>query len=157
MIENLRAKDVNNLHLVCRNLHQIANLQVNPKLRFDYNSPKNLESLVRSSRVFEELEINCSLVEDGFSEEKFEAIEEYISFTGAHIKRLTISVVEVDQKIMQKLLDLLPNLESLEPSYVQWVNPEQSIKLELKSTKIERVKFHGCTGFANLLKSLENA
>jgi hypothetical protein len=48
VIENLRVKDVNNLHLVCRNFHQIANLHVNPKLCFDSFSSKNLENLVHS-------------------------------------------------------------------------------------------------------------
>jgi hypothetical protein len=89
------------------------------------------------------------------SPEKFEAIEEYISFTGAHIKNLIIWYVKVDQKIVQKLLDLLPNLESLELSEVEWVNQEQSIKLVLKSTKIELFTFDGCTGLGNLLESLE--
>ncbi len=38
------------------NLHQIANLFSKQKLRFHYDSPKHLEILTQSSRIFEELE-----------------------------------------------------------------------------------------------------
>ncbi len=156
MIENLRVKDVNNLHLVCRNLHHIANLHVNPKLRFNLDSlEENLESLVQFSRVFEALKFNPSSGDYLLSSEKFEAIEEYISFTGAHIKRLIIRNVRVDQKVVQKLMNLLPNLKSLELSEVRWVDQEQLIEFNVKSTKIEQLKFNECTGFANLLESLE--
>ncbi len=54
-LENLPVKDVNNVHLVCRNLHQIANMHVNPILRFYRNSLQDLESLVKSSRIFEKI------------------------------------------------------------------------------------------------------
>jgi hypothetical protein len=56
---------------------------------------------------------------------------------------------------VQKLLDLLPNLESLELSHVISANLGQSIKLNVKSTKIERIKIVNCTGLENLLESLE--
>jgi hypothetical protein len=64
----------------------------------------------------------------------------------------------VDQKLLQKLLNLLPNLESLELSHIISSNQEQSnwIKWDLKSTKIQRVKINYCSGFENLLESLEN-
>jgi hypothetical protein len=88
--------------------------------------------------------------------EKFEAIEEYISFAGAQIKKLIIGGgARVDQKIVQKLLDFLPNLESLELSHVISANQGQSVKLNVKSTKILQIKIVNCTGLENLLESLE--
>jgi hypothetical protein len=153
---------VNNVHLVCRNLHQIANLHVNPKLRFDQNSPKNPESLVRSSRIFEELEFFLS----GFlsEEEGFPLLEEYLGFTGPHIKTVIISISKVDLQILQKFLDMLPNLRSLELFRAfrslemlmgMHANTNNDPKLDLKSTKIERIKMVECIGYDNLLESLE--
>jgi hypothetical protein len=86
-------KDVNNVHLVCRNFHQIANLHVNPKLNFGWSSPKDLKSLVQSSRIFQELVFSESR-DDGYllDPEKFELID-YIKFTGPHIKKIAISRV----------------------------------------------------------------
>ncbi len=160
MLQNLRVKDVNNLHLVCRNLHQIANLHVNPKLSFDWNYPGDMESLVQSSRIFEALEFYwCYFSGYIVNQEKFEPIEEYLSSTGAHIKKLTFSHVKVDQKIYWRLLNLLPNLETLElgGSTFMSVNQEQSIKWDLKSQKIERIKTARCTNSANWLEPLEKS
>jgi hypothetical protein len=125
-------------------------------LCFDSDSPKHLDNLVQASRIFEALEfVRCR--DDCLSSQvKFEAIEEYISFTGTHIKRLTIGGSDLDQKILQKLLNLLPNLEALELIGVKSVNQEQSIQFVLKSTKIECFELTNCTGFGNFLESLEN-
>jgi hypothetical protein len=94
VFQNLRMKDVNNVHLVCGNLHQFANLHVNPKLNFGWSSPKDLKSLVQSSRIFQELVFSESR-DDGYllDPEKFELIEEYIKFTGPYIKKIAISRV----------------------------------------------------------------
>ncbi len=92
------SKAVNNLHLVCRNLHQIANLHVNPNLSIDEKSPeKHLESLVQSSRIFEELKFSHDSNEYLSSPEKFQVLEEFISFIEPHIKKLIIDHLKVDQ------------------------------------------------------------
>ncbi len=166
-------KDVNNVHLVCRNLHQIANLHVNPKLRFYGKSPNDPESLVKSSRIFEKFKFGYDGDEDEkireypysteFSEvyfvdpEKFEMFEKFISFTGPHIKDFSIKCINVDPKFFQMLLNLLPNLEALELFDVQKNHPiEESIKWALKSSKIKRIKIKYCAvDFGSLLESLE--
>ncbi len=147
-------QDVNNVHLVCRNLHQIANLQVNPKLRIDQASSRNLKSLLQSSRIFQALSFSGS--NDFLScQKQFEMIEDYIGSTGTHVKKLSLDNLEVDQMIVQKLLNLLPNLEAFELVVIKSINPEQSIKLDLKATKIERVQMSSCTDLQILLESLE--
>ncbi len=151
---NLRVKEVNNLHLVCRNLHRIANLHVNPILRFEESRDKNLESLVESSRIFEELEFWQS--DDYLSDpDKFEMIREYISFTGSHIKKLTINCLKVDQEIGLKLLNLLPNLKYLFAALLEGTGDETT-DLVLKSTKIERMAVSGYSlNLGNFFKALE--
>ncbi len=74
VLEKLPVKDVNSVHLVCRNLHQIANLHVNPKLGFVENWPKDLEALAQSSRIFEELEITKKCGEHLLIPEKFQVL-----------------------------------------------------------------------------------
>jgi hypothetical protein len=150
-------KDVNNVHLVCRNLHQIANLRVNPILRLNRNPSQDLDSLVQSSRIFEELEFKYDVKEDEgkvispiFNEhyllyrEKFEEVEKFIKITGPHIKKLTIIRVKVDPKFFQNLLNLLPNLEVLELDRVSIRASDEPIKWALKSRKIKRFKMHNC-------------
>jgi hypothetical protein len=140
------------VHLVCRNLHQIANLHANPKLSFDRRSPEDLESLLQSSRIFKELAF-CSRSEYLLSQEKFEILEEYLGCTGPHIKKLAITGLEVDPKIFQKLLTMLPNLKTLELDRVS--SSDQSIKWVIKTTKIERFKMTHCFGLESLFESLE--
>ncbi len=118
MIENLNINDVNNLHLVCRNLHQVANLHVHRSIRFCDYSAKQLESVFQSSRNFEELYFYEYDDDNLLSPAKFQSIEKYISSTGIHVKKLIIvgykASTKVDRKIVQKLLTMLPNLENLE-------------------------------------------
>ncbi len=155
MFQLLPVKSVNNVHLVCRNLHQIGNLYRNQKLSLNQDSPKHLESLYKSTRTFKDLAF-----EDGsdhlWRPEKFELLEGLISFTGTQIKTLTIRRMKVDPLILQKLLNLLPNLESLELGEIKCRSVgEGSIKWDLKSTKIKCFKMIGCTDLENLLEFLE--
>jgi hypothetical protein len=157
VLKNLPVSDVNSLHLVCRNLHQIANLHVNPVVRFIKDSPKDLESLVQSSRVFEELKFDEGCSYYFLSQEKFEILEEYLGFTGNHVKILTIGPMKVDPQIFQKFLNFLPNLDCLELSGVKSAGLEEvPFKWDLKPSKIERIRMFGCTGLEGLLESLEN-
>ncbi len=128
------------MHLVSRNFHQIANLHVNPKLHIEENSPKDLESLVQSSRTFEELQFS------GECDENFEMIEEFIGSVGIHIKKLDISFLKMDHMIVQKLLNSLPNLEFLELNSVE-ITSEKTNKWNLKVTKIQRIKILGNARF----------
>jgi hypothetical protein len=150
-------KDVNNVHLVCRNLHQIANLHVNPKLCFKSELPeRDLKSLVQSSRIFEELEF---LAEWSFLwyQEKFELIEEYLGFIGSYIKTLKFSRVRVEQIIFQSLLDLLPNLTSVELEDADRKVSDEDIEWFFNSSKIERIKMSEvCYGYESLFESLDN-
>ncbi len=148
-------EDVNNVHLVCRNLHQIANLHVNPKLCFHKDSSKGLESLIKSSRIFEELEFSYGSDEYLLSQEKSQILEKYLGFTGPHTKTLKICNLKVDSMILQKLLNLLPNLKALELNSIKILTTnEEPIKWDLKSTKIECLKMGDCHGFESLLDSL---
>jgi hypothetical protein len=172
VLKNLKVKDVNNVHLVCRSLHQIANLHVNPKLRLAEKSTGDLESLVKSSRIFEELEFfeDCEVVTEGIlicsielkkvywlDQKKFEMIEEFIKFTGSHVKKVLIGIeVEADPIIFQKLLNLLPNLEALELEFLIVRSSSESTKWALKSRKIKRIKMNFCSAeIESLLGSLE--
>ncbi len=152
MLKDLPGKAVNNVHLVCRNLHQIANLHVNPKLRFwEYTSQElNLESLIRSSRIFRKLEFFET-------EEETEMLKEFIKFTGPQIKKFFIKHMKVDQKFFQ-LLNFLPNLEALELDHVEINYPSEGpIKWALKSSKIKRILINYCPAenFESLLEFLE--
>ncbi len=148
---------MNNVHLVCSNLHQIANLHVNPKLNFYWNSPKDLESLFQTSRIFEELEFENKCGYYLSCPEKFQLLEEYLEFLGPNIKTLIIKGQYVDPMIVLKLLNLLPNLKR----FVMKGFPEPDVvtsntKWELKSTKIESFCLElNTAGFENLLESLE--
>ncbi len=110
----------------------------------------DLESLVKSSRIFRELEFFETEVET-------EMIEEFIQFTGSHIKKFFIKYMKVDPKFFQ-LLNLLPNLEALELDHVQ-INDtsEGPIKWALKSSKIKRILINYCpaANFESLLEFLE--
>jgi heterodisulfide reductase subunit A-like polyferredoxin len=91
--------------------------------------------------------------------EKFQLLEDYLVFTGAYLKKFNIDAnywgVKVDPKILQKLLNLLPNLQDLELNYAEIEDSEEVIKWELKSSKIERVTINHCsTGILRLLESL---
>ncbi len=145
-------KGVNNVHLVCRNLHHKANLIVNPILSFKKKSEKHLASLIKSSRIFRKMKFFRKYS----YQEKFNRIAEYIKFTGPHVKKLTIRSVKVGQKNFQKLLNLLPNLEALELDHVKLNNASEGpIKWALKSSKIKRIKMNKCSAnIGNLLGSL---
>ncbi len=88
-------------------------------------------------------------------QEKFQVLEKFIGFTGPHIKKLIIGLIEVHPLIFQKLLNLLSNLEVLELEMVENTNLEKTIKWDLKSTKIKRIKMIKCIGPDNMLASLE--
>jgi hypothetical protein len=104
VLQNLSVKDVNNVHLVCRNLHQIANLHVNPRLCFYWEtSRKDLESLVQSLRIFEELKFGRDYDDYSLDSEKFQIIEEFPGFTGSHIKELILTSAKVDTKVVHYL------------------------------------------------------
>ncbi len=157
MFQDLKVNDVNSVHLVCRNLHQIANLLVNPVVRFKEGSSKPLEDLVQSSRIFEELKFYMRCTDLFASQEKFEVLEEYLGFTGFHVKELTLSRMKVDPLILQKFLSLLPNLKSLELFNVESTGLEEvPIKSDLKPSKIEKIRMFGCTGLEGLLGCFEN-
>ncbi len=155
VVQNLKVKDVNNLHLVSRNLHQIANLHVNQKFKIGRNSPRDLSSLFQSSRIFQELEFESNCHDYSlFCPDKVEILDQFISFTGSHIKKFAIKAMKVDLMTVQKWLNLLPNLESLELSLVK--TNKKWIDWDLKSAKIERVKIDECPAeIESLLYSLE--
>jgi hypothetical protein len=114
-----------------------------------------MDSLVQSSRVFQELAFSGEidiLLDPG----KFQMIEEYLVFTGPQIKKLYMEGVRVNPKILQKLLDFLPNLEFVELDYTKADPSSQSTKWHLKSPKISRIKMHSCfPPILNFLESLE--
>jgi hypothetical protein len=147
---------VNNVHLVCRSLHQIANLYPNPRLSFSRDSPKDLESLYKSTRTFKELAFGYGS-DQLWHSEKFELLENLISFTGSQIKTLTIIEMKPDTPlILQKLLNYLPNLESLELDGIKFRSAsEEAIKWDMKCTKIKCFKMARCAGLENLLESME--
>ncbi len=168
MLQNLPVKDVNNVHLVCRNLHQIANLHVNPIVRLNRKSPQDLESLIKSSRIFQELQflepLGAENIENStvcnacfLNPEKFYEIEKFISYTGPHIKKLTIILVILDPEFFQLLLNFLPNLEALDLNCIQINNPiEEPIKWALKSSKIKQIRMNNNPAeIVGLLESLE--
>jgi hypothetical protein len=112
-----------------------------------------LDSLINSSRIFQKLELLYGCGDYLTSPEKFELLEESISFTRSDIKQLKISYLKVAPSIIQSLLNLLPNLESVELKGVSV--GEQTVKLDHKSRKIERILIKECIGAACLHESLE--
>ncbi len=84
-------------------------------------------------------------MEDFLLPEKFQILEEYLGFTGPHIKKLTIIIETLDQLVFQKLLDFCPNLEALGLFNALGIDEnEELIKWNLKSTKIERIRMSEC-------------
>jgi hypothetical protein len=154
VFQNLSVEDMNNVHLVCRNLHKIANLQVNPRLRFEKRSARNLGILVQSSRIFEELEFvkgSYYLVQ----QRNFQTLEEYLSFAGTHVKKLMIrSGVEVDPVILQKLLNLLPNLRALEIEVVKTSSDQETAEWNLNVARIKKIRMSDSSTNRKLLESL---
>jgi hypothetical protein len=80
-------------------------------------------------------------------------IEEYLGFTGPHIKKLRLSSSKVDPQILQKLLNLIPNLKCFE---LFWCKSDYQIKWDIKSTKIELITIRDIAGLESLFGSLEN-
>ncbi len=140
---------MNNLHLVCKNLHQIANLYVNPILNFNSELRRSLRVLVQSSRIFEELYFTLS------SEKNFKFLENYFRFTGSYVKTLIIRPCNIDQQILLNFLNLFPNLKSLEVDVEIDSPSEEAIKWDLKSRKIEKVTLGSRKGLEGLLESLD--
>jgi hypothetical protein len=149
-------KDVNDLHLVCRNLHQIANLYPYRKLSFSRDSPRHLESILKSSRTFKELSFEYGS-NPLWQPDNFKPLEGLIKFTGPQIKTLTIIEMKPDIPLfLQKLLNYLPNLEFLELSGIKFRSAsKEAIKWDLKCTKIKCFKMARCAGLENLLESME--
>jgi hypothetical protein len=114
VFQNLKVTSVNNVHLVCKKFHEIANVLVNPELSFDQYSEEHLESLCKSSRIFQELTFYKGCTDYLSSPKKFSVLQKYLDFTGPHIKKLVIEDLEDDPSIVLKFLSLLPNLEKLE-------------------------------------------
>jgi hypothetical protein len=86
----------------------------------------------------------------------FEVLEEYIRFTGPHIKILVIRGPIVEQKILLKLLEMLPNLRSLEIDRVQANSMEDlTLSVNPKPKKIQLLKFNNCAAIEYLLEPLE--
>jgi hypothetical protein len=77
VFQHLSTKEVNKVHLVCHNLHQIANLFVHPELKIESWCGKNLEALAQSSRMVEELNFqsHVELLEEN---KNFKAIKPFI-------------------------------------------------------------------------------
>ncbi len=134
------------------------------------DSSQDPESLVKSSRIFEKIEVVKDFeskkhpflteVENDYlmDPEIFDKIEKFFSFAGPHMKELTIILVKVDPKFFQKLLNLLPNLEYLELDHVNTKASENNepTKWALKSSKIKRIKMNNCAAeIGGLLGSLE--
>jgi hypothetical protein len=71
------------------------------------------------------------------------------------VKTLIIRTSKIDQQIFLELLNLLPNLESLEVAVEIESPSEEAIKWDLKSRKIEKVSLGSQKGFEGLLESLE--
>jgi hypothetical protein len=91
---------------------------------------------------------------DELFEENFAVIEEYIKFTAGHIKKLTIKDCFVDQKILLKLLNMLPDLTTLELEEVAAVN-EEDLEWTWKPTKLEIIQMEYCdSDIESLLESL---
>jgi hypothetical protein len=64
--------------------------------------------------------------------------------------------MRVDPLIFQKLLNFLPNLESLQVNGAECrCASKEVIKWDLKTTKIKCFKMSSCKGLENLLESLE--
>jgi hypothetical protein len=109
-------------------------------------------------RIFEKLTFLGENSTDYFlHSENFEILEEYFKHSGFHVKNLFRSILQgVDPMIVLKLLNLLPNLECL---HLDVVNSEsatkETIKWDLKSTKIERIVMYKCYNLNKLLESLE--
>ncbi len=141
MFQSLSVKDVNAVHLVCGNLHQIANLYVNPKLSLDdKDSSKDLESLVQSSRIFEELEFHKGCGDYLLLPAKFDILGEYLGFTGPHIKKLVISKVKVDLNFLKDLKDL--RLEHLEYESSEYGNVSLEFLRQLVDLKFLRLDIY---------------
>jgi hypothetical protein len=82
----------------------------------------------------------------------FKLIENYLGFAGPYMKSLIIEI-KIDQTMTQKLLNLFPNLRSLKLLHFEASN--KTLKMDLKSTKLESLQLRGSAIIESLFESLE--
>ncbi len=153
-------RSVNNVHLLCHNFHRIANMNVNPILRFtSRSSDRCLESLFHSSRIFQALEfkefpykrptifnsVDCTT----------EPVQKYINHVTPCLKELTVDHIIVEPKILLDLINALPNLEAVKFSYLNLRDETRDSEADTgsaKPKKIKRVEISNCS--PNIVKLL---
>ncbi len=149
VLNYLPMRSVNNVHLISRNFHRIANLHVNPILRFDKRSTVNsLKSLFESSRVFEKLQFGESHFPPHLSNFKLidcseETGEKYISFLRPSIKKLSVGFLTLAPKILMDLVKSLPNLESIEFKSVKEQPEAEAVTWDFQLKKVKCVEIYG--------------
>lgn len=141
---------MNNVHLLCQNLHRIANLWVNPILRFNQKSAgKSLDHLVHSSRVFQELEFKES--------ELLHPDVLFFNSLAPSIKILSIYRLTVDTKCLMDLINALPGLESIKLSHVRSSSDQIVPVWDIKSIKIKCLEINICSSsIASLMVALKD-
>jgi hypothetical protein len=132
VLSYLPVRSVNKVHLVCHNLHRIAEFWVNPVLRFSRKPTfKSLERLVHSSRVFHELKFKgfdlfslpvYLLVTPCGEEIVKQFIEKFFGSMAPYIKKLSINHVTLSTEFLTNLINALPNLESIKLDHVEVPN-----------------------------------
>jgi hypothetical protein len=87
----------------------------------------------------------------------FKFIEDYLSFTGPHIKSLSLFSLKMDCLVAQQFLSMFPNLEEIKVYHIQDL-VGQSLHWSFKSPKIQRVSIQNeFDSFESFLESLESS
>jgi hypothetical protein len=146
-------KDINNLHLVCKLIHnKLADSHVYQKFQFD-------------KEFFEKLLLNPTLPLRNFQkifliennvllQKNYKHVENFIKYTGDHVRKLKITSSVVDPKILMKLLISMPNLKFLILERLAAINKE-SIEWKFQLSKLESVKMFCCApNIESMLTSL---
>jgi hypothetical protein len=151
-IKYLNAKDIKNMHLVCKKFDEIANLYPH-KLHFqdgfDFNFKKqwkeqmNLQfsMLKASKRIYAKVEKDALMSGDWNilnRSENVEAILQLFANTGIHIRKLNLVCLNMKKSTLLRILLLLPNLQSLSLKRVKLPEKEdKSADYEIALSKLE--------------------
>ncbi len=116
-----------------------------PKFKFSLKSNHFfLLNPIQPSRIFHELhfcEFN-TILEKEFST----TVEDFLRFTGPHVKKLTIKCSRVDPKILLSLLTMLPNLEHLDLDRLIAIDQENFIRFWwLHLPKLKNIRMIDCS------------
>jgi hypothetical protein len=155
-LKYLDSKDIIKMHLVCRKFHEIAKFY-HHRLKLDSKFAAHV--LQKSTRIYEEIEINCE-DEEMLNKEQLTAIGQLFTNNEFHIKKLDVQDMRISEDDLIHFLKLLPNLQTANFSGIETLDPETDMVYQkIKLSKLEELSITSCDANfeETLLKSLESS